>query len=65
MIAAEQLPLHFEFRTNQTFNDFYPGANREIIADLQQCIAGEGEQFIYLWGITGQGKSHLLQACCH
>lgn len=65
MIAAEQLPLHFEFRANQTFSDFYAGVNREIISHLQQCIAGVGEQFIYLWGKTGQGKSHLLQACCH
>ncbi len=65
MIAAEQVPLHFEFRANQTFNDFYAGVNCEIINHLQQCIAGVGEQFIYLWGKTGQGKSHLLQACCH
>ncbi|MFU8788458.1 MAG: DnaA regulatory inactivator Hda [Methylobacter sp.] len=62
---AQQLPLHFEFRANQTFNDFFPGANQEIIAHLQQCIAGRGEAQIFLWGQSGQGKSHLLQACCH
>lgn len=62
---AEQLPLHFEFRVNQTFNDFFPGANQEIVAHLQQCIAGPGEQQIFLWGKPGQGKTHLLQACCH
>lgn len=65
MILVEQLPLHFEFRANQTFNDFYPGANRELIDHLRRCIAGTGEPFIYLWGKTGEGKSHLLQACCH
>lgn len=62
---AQQLPLHFEFRANQTFNDFFPGANQEIVTHLQQCIAGLGEQQIFLWGKSGQGKSHLLQACCH
>ena len=62
---AEQLPLHFEFRANQTFNDFFSGANLEIVAHLQQCVAGRGEQQIFLWGPAGQGKSHLLQACCH
>jgi len=62
---AEQLPLHFEFRANQTFDDFFPGANHEIITHLQQCIAGLGEQQIFLWGKSGQGKTHLLQACCH
>lgn len=62
---AEQLPLHFEFRANQTFNDFFPGTNQEIVTHLQQCIAGVGEQQVFLWGKSGQGKTHLLQACCH
>ncbi|MDO9049636.1 MAG: DnaA regulatory inactivator Hda [Methylobacter sp.] len=62
---AEQLPLHFEFRVNQTFDDFFPGANHEIVTHLQQCIAGPGEQQIFLWGKSGLGKTHLLQACCH
>ncbi|MDD5577870.1 MAG: DnaA regulatory inactivator Hda [Methylobacter sp.] len=60
----EQLPLHFEFRANQTFDNFFPGTNQEIITHLQNCIAGVGEQQIFLWGKAGQGKSHLLQACC-
>jgi DnaA family protein len=62
---AQQLPLHFEFRANQTFNDFFPGINQEIVTHLQQCISGLGEQQIFLWGKPGQGKTHLLQACCH
>jgi len=62
---AQQLPLDFEFRANQTFNDFFPGTNQEIVTHLQRCIAGLGEQQIFLWGKSGQGKSHLLQACCH
>lgn len=62
---AEQLPLAFEFRANQTFDDFFPGANHEIIVHLQRCIADPGEQQIFLWGKPGQGKTHLLQACCH
>jgi DnaA family protein len=31
---------------------------------LQQTVAGSGEQQLFLWGATGEGKSHLLQACC-
>ncbi len=62
---AQQLPLHFEFRASQTFDDFFPGSNQEIITHLQQCISGLGEQQIFLWGKSGQGKTHLLQACCH
>lgn len=62
---AQQLPLHFEFRANHTFDDFFPGANQEIIDHLKNCVTGSGEPFIFLWGKAGQGKSHLLQACCH
>jgi DnaA family protein len=62
---AQQLPLHFEFRANQTFDDFFLGINHEIVTHLQQCVAGSGEQLVFLWGLSGQGKTHLLQACCH
>lgn len=65
MSASPQLPLQFEFRANQTFEDFYSGPNSDIINHLQRCIAGTGEQFIFLWGAAGLGKSHLLQASCH
>ena len=62
---AVQLPLEFEFGANQTFANFFPGTNQEIVDHLQQCVAGSGERQIFLWGKSGQGKSHLLQACCH
>lgn len=59
-----QRPLQFEFNANRSFSDFYAGSNRETVCHLQQCATGSGEQFIYLWGKAGLGKSHLLQACC-
>jgi len=65
MTITKQLPLHFEFRANQTFDDFFPGSNLEIITHLQKSIEGNGERQIFLWGQSGLGKSHLLQACCH
>ena len=61
----EQYPLHFEFRANQTFDDFFAGENQPILEDLKQCVLGLGEQQIFMWAKSGQGKSHLLQACCH
>ena len=65
MTLTRQLPLHFEFRVNQTFDDFFPGSNLEVINHLKKSIEGNGERLIFLWGQSGQGKSHLLQACCH
>ena len=64
MTKPKQLPLHFEFRANQTFDDFFSGPNLEVINHLQKCITGNGERQIFLWGQSGLGKSHLLQACC-
>lgn len=62
---SKQLPLQFEFRANQTFADFFAGCNREVISHLQNSVAGDGELQIFLWGVAGLGKTHLLQACCH
>jgi DnaA family protein len=59
-----QVPLQFEFQSNQTFASFYPGSNTELLNQLQALVAGSGEQQLYLWGEAGSGKSHLLQACC-
>jgi len=64
MTITRQVPVHFEFRANQTFDDFFPGTNLEIINHLRTSIAGNGERQIFLWGQSGLGKSHLLQACC-
>lgn len=31
---------------------------------LEQTASGKQKQSLYLWGESGCGKSHLLQACC-
>ena len=61
---TQQLPLQFEFRANQSFNDFFAGSNQEIIVHLQNSVTGRGELQIFLYGQSGLGKTHLLQACC-
>jgi DnaA family protein len=61
---AEQLPLNFEFRANQTFDEFFAADNLELVQHLQHCVAGQGIAQIIIWGEAGLGKSHLLQACC-
>ncbi len=56
-----QLPLQFEFQSNQSFDTFYPGSNTEIVNHLQQFFI-KGEQQIFLWGEAGTGKTHLLHS---
>ena len=51
-------------RDNAAFENYFSGANGEAVFALKQCAEGRGEQFIYLWGTQGTGKSHLLQAVC-
>jgi DnaA family protein len=60
-----QLPLGLSLKDDASFENFYPGANIEIVAALQKSAARQGEKLIYLCGARGQGRSHLLQAACH
>lgn len=63
--ALTQLTLGLSLRDEATFDNFYPGHDKEIVAQLKLTAGGEGERIIYLCGARGQGCSHLLQACCH
>lgn len=62
---VRQLTLPVNLRDDATFANFYPGDNIQLVRALTELLSGEGEQFIYLWGAPGVGRSHLLQACCH
>ena len=61
---STQIPLQFEFRTNLTFASYFPGNNAEIVNQLLGMAGAGDEQQIYIWGESGTGKSHLLQASC-
>lgn len=60
-----QLTLSLSSKDEATFDDFYPGKNTEIIAELKKAASGQGERIIYLCAARGQGASHLLQSICH
>jgi len=62
---AVQLPLNIKLRDNATFNNYFPGANREAVEYLQLHCGLRDEPCAYLWGGRGTGKTHLLQAACH
>ena len=60
-MTAYQIPLDIQLSDYATFDNFYPGGNRELLALLK----GFSEPIIYFWGGNATGKSHLLQAMCH
>ncbi|MEY4960072.1 MAG: hypothetical protein RL610_251 [Pseudomonadota bacterium] len=57
----KQLLLDITPTPSPALDNFVPGHNRELLQTLDEIIAGK-ERFVYLWGATGCGRSHLLQA---
>ncbi|SEK43855.1 DnaA regulatory inactivator Hda [Halomonas daqiaonensis] len=63
--APTQLPLGVGLRDDATFANFHPGANAILVDRLVHQLDDDGEPFLYVWGVSGTGRSHLLQASCH
>ena len=61
---AEQIPIQFDLKAEQSFTSFYTACHQEVIQYLTDTASGKANQQIYLWGSKGLGKTHLLQACC-
>ena len=52
-LKPEQIP---------TLDNFVPGGNRELIGRLRLLCKSDCFDALYLWGLPGCGRSHLLQA---
>jgi len=60
----KQLLLDIQPAPLPTLDNFVVGRNAEALHSLQLAASGNTDaHFIYLWGETGSGKSHLLSAC--
>lgn len=60
----KQLLLDIQPPAPQTLDNFIVGQNAEVMHSIKQALTGAVEaRFIYLWGASGSGKSHLLHAC--
>lgn len=64
-ISLNQLTFGITLKEDATFHNFYADTNFFIVNELKKASKGEGEQFIYLYGAKGEGRTHLLQATCH
>ncbi|MDP9090654.1 MAG: DnaA regulatory inactivator Hda [Pseudomonadota bacterium] len=56
----KQLALSMRPRADAVFESFVSGQNTEVLAALRGATAAP----IWLWGVPGSGKTHLLQAVC-
>ena len=59
----DKLILNISPPEKKTFDNYVFGKNAEIVATLKDFDSKNcGFQIIYLWGVEGSGKSHLLNA---
>jgi len=59
-----QLLLDIAPDRQPTLDNFVVGRNLELVSALRHALSGDSsERFFYVWGGTGSGKTHLLQAC--
>lgn len=58
----KQLALDLVEPPSPTLDDFIAGRNAELLESLRRLVSATGERFIYLWGETGSGRTHLLRA---
>lgn len=61
-----QLLLDWGADQAQTLDTFTIGSNEELVQHLHQlsarAVSSPMERFVYLWGESGAGKTHLLRA---
>ena len=58
----DQLLLNIHPPGKKTLGNFVAGNNQECLDVLIRFIQTNNHQFIYLWGESGSGKSHLAEA---
>jgi len=68
--ATEPLQLGLAIRLDDaaTFTNFYcveESRHTQVVETLAESLISGAEPFVYLWGASGTGISHLLQAACH
>jgi DnaA family protein len=60
-----QLILDVQLKDACSFENYVVGENREALLVLRQMVeGGSPSHLLYLWGASGAGKTHLLQAAC-
>ncbi|AUH71567.1 ATPase regulatory factor involved in DnaA inactivation [Legionella sainthelensi] len=60
----KQLALAIKLNDQASLEDFNWGNNRLLQQQLENMLHYRENRLLYLWGVAGSGKSHLLQACC-
>lgn len=62
MNAPRQLTLDLVRPLTPSLDNFVVGRNAEALAGLRAVALRQADGFVYLWGESGSGRSHLLTA---
>ena len=62
----QQLTLPIQWPESHRFEHFYPQSHWEVCRSLWALAHDVTtiQGLMYLWGVSGAGKTHLLQATC-
>ena len=60
----QQIPLGVQLQDRTVFASFLAGGNAVALAAVQAVAYDGSERCVYLHGMAGSGRSHLLQALC-
>lgn len=64
MTGQKQLTLNICLKDQNTFSNFYVANNVTLVLALKKLFVTKEFCLIYIWGVPGSGKTHLLTACC-
>lgn len=59
-----QLALAINLNDEATLDDFNWAGNHLLEQQIQKTLYSQEDKLLYLWGVPGSGKTHLLQGCC-
>ena len=65
MHFSPQLTFEFSISEKFTFSNFLVSEKNAELVKLLENIDTFNEHLAFIWGNSGVGKSHLLQALCH
>lgn len=62
---SRQTVIPISIEDDASLESFYSKRNQPLIAQLKSLLVGVcAKRVLYLWGESGSGKTHLLDACC-
>lgn len=65
IMVAKQLTFPIHISDNASFDNFFAGKNACLTALLQSPRLLTEYIGLYIWGQSGVGRTHLLEALCH